>query len=187
MRIKQTHGDLCVQASVSLHEADAHWSAQLKQALCISTADCVPILIADTKTKNILSIHAGWRGIANRIIPKSIDQLKKHNSDPKNLYIMIGPHIQFSSFEVEKPVFDEIIGSVKIDKDYIPEISKAHGQNKFNINLDAIIQIQLSEYDIQPDQINSLSIDTKTNLQFNSFRRDKEKSGRQTSFVACHF
>ena len=38
--------------------------------LCISTADCVPVLVYDTKHCAVAAIHAGWRGISNILLFK---------------------------------------------------------------------------------------------------------------------
>ncbi len=44
--------------------------------LIVQTADCVPILLADTKNKAIAAIHSGWRGTLARIAEKTLGQMR---------------------------------------------------------------------------------------------------------------
>jgi hypothetical protein len=43
--------------------------------LAVQTADCVPVLLADTKRHAIGAIHAGWRGTLARIVAKTIGRM----------------------------------------------------------------------------------------------------------------
>ena len=45
LRIKQTHSNIVVEASIQTVEADAHYSENMAEALLIATADCMPIMI----------------------------------------------------------------------------------------------------------------------------------------------
>src|SRR5439155_18136670 len=40
--------------------------------LAIKVADCVPVLVADRRTKAVGAFHAGWRGTAKRIVEKGV-------------------------------------------------------------------------------------------------------------------
>ncbi len=44
--------------------------------LCISTADCIPILLHDRTHQAIAAIHAGWRGTVNRIVQQTLEQMR---------------------------------------------------------------------------------------------------------------
>jgi len=37
----------------------------------VKTADCVPVLLADTRTNAFAAVHAGWRGTAQSIVAKA--------------------------------------------------------------------------------------------------------------------
>lgn len=185
-RVKQTHGDNIVEVQTELIEADAHWT-QGSQALCISTADCSPVMIWDPTRKIVASIHAGWRGVANRIVPKTLQLLKKQGSRPENLQIFIGPHIQMNSFEVEKDVHDTLLASM----DMLPEeleqnqklFSRQKDEKKILVDLNKILKFQIASEEIPAENLFCLHIDTFTDLRFHSHRRDKEGAGRQMSFI----
>ena len=54
-------------------KADAVVTNQKKIPIAILTADCVPILLYDSKKKMIAAIHAGWKGSFKGIIKKVIN------------------------------------------------------------------------------------------------------------------
>lgn len=70
-----------------------------------TSADCVPILLYDTKNKVFSNIHAGWRGIVQNIIIRSLNQMiNNYNSDPKNIIAFIFPCIHKNNFLVNNDV-----------------------------------------------------------------------------------
>ncbi len=183
-RIHQIHGNKVVHRTsenyLDLIEADGHWTEELNTALCISTADCVPIFAFDAEKGIVAGIHAGWRGVQSRILPNTLETLKIKNSDMSRLRLFIGPHIQMKSFEVDLDVKNNLLSSAMIkNENFSEEIS----DKKFLVDLNAIVKSQAQEYGINPDQIFDLKKDTKSDLKFHSHRRDKEKSGRQISFI----
>ena len=101
--VRQTHSDLIVQASSNFYQADAHWTSQSLKALFILTADCIPLFIYNRKMHIIAAIHAGWRGIENHIVLKSLKKIMTTTSQPEDFEIWIGPHILKNSFEVHCP------------------------------------------------------------------------------------
>jgi YfiH family protein len=188
IRVKQTHGDKSVlSADPTLDyqvEADAHFTKAPLTALCVSTADCMPILIYDPKMEFIAAIHAGWRGVVNRIVPKTIEHLKTLGCQPENLQILLGPHIQMNSFEVKYPVRDEILSSIHFVADHPESLYHRNiSGEKTLVNLNQVMKTQLQETGIQFDHLYNLYIDTFSDLRFHSFRREKEKAGRQLSFI----
>ena len=44
--------------------------------LVVQTADCVPILLADTKNHVVAAIHSGWRGTVRRIAEKTLGRMQ---------------------------------------------------------------------------------------------------------------
>jgi YfiH family protein len=184
-RIHQVHGDgICESNSNEtnpLQKADAHFTSDINTALCINTADCMPIMIYAEEERIALAIHAGWRGVANRILQKSLEELIKKNVNPKNIQIFIGPHIGFDSFEVDEPVKGQLLNSTTEPKGLLTQDLE---NNKFKVNLLELVRLQLHEFNIGTFQIEYLTYDTMTNSDFHSYRRDKENSGRQVSFIA---
>ena len=62
--------------------------------LGIQTADCVPVLVADTRTHAVAAFHAGWRGTLARIVERGIGTMRlRYGSRPQDLVAAIGPSI----------------------------------------------------------------------------------------------
>jgi polyphenol oxidase len=166
--LKQTHSDILIGSTTGsdLIEADAHWTAEKNIALVVKTADCIPALIYDPKKEIALAIHAGWRGVENQITKKSLEHIRS----TKDFKIYLGPHIQKQSFECDLDVKN------KLDSNSNYSIQK---NNKFYIDLKSILlsQINLTAHV-------DLNLDTVTDLNFNSYRRDKSDAGRNLSFIA---
>jgi YfiH family protein len=69
--------------------------------LAVQTADCVPILLADTKRHAIAAIHAGWRGTLARIAAKTIGRMRmEFGTRAEDISAAMGPCIARCSYEV---------------------------------------------------------------------------------------
>jgi YfiH family protein len=185
VRIKQIHSDVVVHTSEDSPDyqvtADSHYTRDKGLGLCVITADCVPVFFYDHSTSLIAGVHAGWRGVVGKIIPKTIEALTKQGANPGNLNVIIGPHIQKSSFEVGHDVRDQILGSLgPVEKS---EYSVSLSESKSLVDLNLVVRTQLQQAGINSDHLFNLHIDTVANTEFHSYRRDKEKSGRQVSFI----
>lgn len=183
--VNQVHGNKCL--NVDLHDplkdsADALVGAKIDRALCIRTADCAPILIYDPKSRAIAAVHAGWRGVANKVLAAAFQQMQAaYASSAKDCWFFIGPHIQKQSFEVETNVRDEILTSIHTNQpqDYY---SATDLPNKFNVDLNKVLHQQI--FELGGGQIFSLGLDTYTQKDLHSYRRDKQNSGRLISFIS---
>jgi hypothetical protein len=186
LRVKQVHGARVIAASSDIAEADAHYTDKKSKALIIATADCVPILIYDKKSSMVASIHAGWKGLALKILSETMIELKKNGVDIKNCFFYIGPHIAQDSFETGDEVKNQLIKTVTQIGD-LTELyysKKVDGVEKYFISLKSILMNQIIEMGGTLSNIRTSEIDTKLNLAWHSFRRDKAGSGRNLSFIA---
>lgn len=181
--VKQVHGDFLHEApqrGSSEVEADAQWTQSKNVGLITKTADCVPVLAHNKITHSILSIHAGWRGVALKIVPKSLLQLQHLSHQIGDWEIYIGPHILQDSFQIKEDSYLLLKQSASV-KDEMWVKKTADG---YQADLITLLKAQLHEIHVPESQIEILSYDTKTDTRFHSFRRDKDVSGRQISFIA---
>ena len=76
--------------------------------LGVQTADCVPVLIADTRTRVVAAFHAGWRGTLARIVERGVGTMRmEFGSRPKDLVAAVGPSIGPCCFAVGEEVRSE--------------------------------------------------------------------------------
>ena len=71
----------------------------------VYSADCVPILVADTRLKVVAAIHAGWRGTVGGITRDTVERMTTDfGCRPEGLQAVIGPSISPEAFEVGEEV-----------------------------------------------------------------------------------
>jgi YfiH family protein len=94
----QTHSDYFLKIdSAGTFNSDALVTSKKNLPLVVKTADCLPILATDGEL--VAAIHAGWRGLQNKIIEKSTNNFSK-----ENLKVVVGPHAQSCCYEIKDDV-----------------------------------------------------------------------------------
>ncbi len=78
-------------------------SAKDIDALCVKTADCVPILLSSKDGKEVSAVHAGWRGTVSDIVTKAAE---KFSCDKSDILCAIGPCIGVCCYEVGEEVYE---------------------------------------------------------------------------------
>lgn len=88
-------------------DCDAMTTKMSNVLLAIQTADCLPVLIADTATGTVAAIHAGWRGTAGRITERTIaDLMLSHGVNPRTCIAALGPTACAQCYEVGLDVIE---------------------------------------------------------------------------------
>jgi len=76
--------------------------------LAIQVADCVPVLVADTRRKAVAAFHAGWRGTLRRIVERGVGRMRlRYGSRPEDLIAVVGPSIGACCYSVGEEVRHE--------------------------------------------------------------------------------
>jgi polyphenol oxidase len=92
----------------AIYRADGMMTSEPGVLLAIQTADCIPILVADTKRRAIAGFHAGWRGTLKRIVEGGIGRMRlEFGSRPEDLIAAIGPGIGQCCYAVGEDVRGE--------------------------------------------------------------------------------
>ena len=92
-------------------------------ALGVVTADCVPILLFDKRTKTVGCIHAGWRGALKGIIKNTIKKISKLNSKSE-IYASIGPCIGKKNYEIDLKFYMKFMAKSKKNNKYFTKKNK---------------------------------------------------------------
>lgn len=88
-------------------DCDAMISRMGGVLVAIQTADCLPVLIGDTKTGAMAAIHAGWRGTAGRITERTIaDMTLRLGVNPRDCIAALGPCACVECYEVGEDVIE---------------------------------------------------------------------------------
>jgi polyphenol oxidase len=74
-------------------------------SLCVTLADCVPVVIFDPERRVVGLAHAGWSGTVARISSRTVEVMRKRFAcDPTEMVAAIGPSIGQSGYEVGEDV-----------------------------------------------------------------------------------
>ncbi len=89
--------------------ADAMVTATPGVALAVLTADCQPVLFADTQAGVIGAAHAGWRGAHDGVLEAVIEMMEDMGAQRASITAVIGPTISQSAYEVGPELLEEFL------------------------------------------------------------------------------
>ena len=147
----------------------------------VSTADCVPVLLADAANGVIAAVHAGWRGTLGGIAGVAVHTLcQKFGLKPAHLKAVIGPSISLPAFEVGHEVYDAFEATDRFPMSQIARRYPARGGGeKWHIDLWAANFITLEQCGVLMENIQVAGVCTYSQYdRFFSARRLGIHSGR---------
>ncbi len=168
--MNQVHGDNVkrVYKRGTAHECDAIITNEKNLALCVLTADCIPLLLYDKKTQAIASVHAGRAGVYKQIAKKTIQKMQREfSSNPKDIIAFIGNHIQQCCYEISGDVLNEAKQKFSLF------VKNNH------LDIHGILLNQLQDLGVK---VIDKSHCTCCDERYFSYRRDK-KAGRMGGFI----
>jgi YfiH family protein len=173
--LAQIHSDRIVRAEDIapgvFPEADGVISLDPSMVLCIRTADCVPLLMWAEDTPIIAAVHAGWRGLAQRIVSKTVDLMRAEGAH--HIHVSMGPSIGPCCYAVGSEVFDAL--------EAVPERTL---DGRPSVDLHRVATLQAKNAGISPDMIHQVQACTYCNKDsFFSYRREGEHTGRNISLI----
>ncbi len=163
-------------------QADALVTTLPHLALGILTADCAPILLADTNNSVIAAAHAGWKGAFSGVIENTIAAMQRLGAAPETLIACIGPCIHQASYEVGEEFRTRFLEQHPENAQYF--IPGEGG--KWYYDLPSYIAVRLVAAGLT--QVHQIAHDTQANeADFFSYRRstlrDEPDYGRQLSVI----
>ena len=112
--LRQIHSDLPRRVDASFAQSDdaaqgdALFTREPGFLLAVQTADCIPILLADTRLRAVAAIHAGWRGTLRRIAAKTLGRMQmEFGTRPEDVIAALGPGVGRCCYEVGEDVARE--------------------------------------------------------------------------------
>lgn len=99
-------------------KADGMVSRQRGVALGILSADCTPVLFADSEAGVVGACHAGWRGALAGITDATLQAMLALGADRSRIRAAIGPTIRQASYEVSEPFRSEFTAADATNQDF---------------------------------------------------------------------
>lgn len=172
-----------VERREQLEGVDALMTSEPHCCICISTADCVPVLLYDRQHKAVAAVHAGWRGTVNYIIGHTLERMRAvYGTVGQEVIACIGPSISLESFEVG----DEVYEAFRLNGFDMSRISFRNvGTGKYHIDLWEANRLQLLDFGVPSSQVEIAGICTYLHHEeFFSARRLGIASGRILSGIS---
>ncbi|KQC10505.1 MAG: hypothetical protein APR62_11980 [Smithella sp. SDB] len=160
---------------------DAIITNRTNLAICIKTADCVPIFLVDRIKKIIAVVHAGWRSTALGITAKVIRLLiDKYHCLPCDILAVIGPAIGKCCFDLDAAAADDFCKQ----KNHEAFVFPGKRQNKYAIDLAEANRRQIMNCGISESNIDVSDFCTSCRQDlFFSHRGSGGITGRQVNFM----
>ena len=169
---RQVHSDRVVQAKNGYcGKADALFTSRHDLALCVSTADCVPVIVAATDLLAV--VHAGWRGIASNIVSKAVAAIGPPRGQASAwIGPAIGPCCYEVGFDVAQRVAAQSTASIVVDRH----------EGRPRIDLAGAVRWQLVETGVE--NVTTFDCCTRCKAEWLwSYRRDGHAAGRNLTFA----
>jgi YfiH family protein len=168
--------------------------------LAIQTADCLPVILVDTKQRAVGVFHAGWRGTVKRIVEKGVGEMRRwFGTLPKDIKAAIGPGIHACCYDVGPEVRQQFESQFAYAEDLFRETKESdpvrekypllfltarapgHSELPTKISLDLVeaSRRQLIDVGVLPKNISASALCTACHpdLLF-SYRAEKGVTGR---------
>ena len=184
-RLNQVHGNVvhaATRETAALRPpGDGLVTAEPGVILGIFSADCVPILMVDSKRKIAGALHAGWRGVVADIADAGVRAMAQLGARASDIRAAMGPSIGQCCFEVD----------AELGERFGREISGAHNHTRAGrpgkafIDLRAVVRDQLERAGLKAMNIASVGPCTRcaSDRFFSRRAAGGKTTGLQMSFV----
>jgi YfiH family protein len=176
--LHQVHGN-AVQAApwTGTPEADVAVAERPGDILGIETADCLPVLLVDPRTRHVAAAHAGWRGTVARAAVAALNALVARGSRPEDVIAALGPCNGPCCYEVGE----------ELRAEFGPDgaaFFRAGPRGRPHLDVRAANVAQLVAAGVPAAQIHQVDDCTSCRPDlYHSYRREGRGGGRMISFV----
>lgn len=195
------------KAGSRLPQGDALVTDQPGILLAVRSADCVPVLIADADRPAVAAVHAGWKGMLEGIVEKTVGEMRRlFGCRPAGLRAAIGPSIRACCYEVSEELAGAFCGRFVNGEKFLsraggkklsgqrsqparflsplPVGSQADSAPHPHLDLAAVAQDQLRRAGVPASHIQTAPYCTacRTDLFF-SHRKEGSRTGRMMNVI----
>ena len=148
----------------------------------VKTADCVPILIGDPRTRSFAAVHAGWRGTLATAVTAGVRRLsQEYGARPEDLRVAIGASAGPCCYEVGSEVIDAFSSRFPNGANLFTQTRAGHAL----VDLIQANREQLESTGVRPERVHVAPLCTmcRTDLFF-SYRQEKKLHGKVGRLMA---
>jgi YfiH family protein len=146
-------------------QGDALITTVPQTAIGVLTADCLPIIVYNNQSHTLANIHAGWRGIIQGIIGKTLAKISTPYTDYARDYtIVLGPSARGCCYQVGREF------GQNIPKTHIHSLQERNSDMYFDLHTYALQDLAL--HNIPLSAIERTPLCTICDTRFYSYRRE---------------
>jgi purine-nucleoside/S-methyl-5'-thioadenosine phosphorylase / adenosine deaminase len=94
--------------------------------LGVQAADCLPVILVDSKHRAVGVFHAGWRGTVKRIVEKGVGEMRRwFSTEARHIKAAIGPGIHSCCYEVGPEVREKFESQFAYAADLFREVKES--------------------------------------------------------------
>ncbi|MEZ8033882.1 peptidoglycan editing factor PgeF [Vibrio crassostreae] len=178
--LNQTHSTdviTVLEPMASVLDADGAFTTAKGVVCSAMTADCLPVILTDTKGTQVAAVHAGWRGLAGGILENAVAKFSNLDSENK-IIAWLGPAIGKQVFEVGDDVLEAF---VRFDLQAKLAFAAKAEPGKWLANMSQLATQRLEKVGVSEVMDSNLCTFADPDL-FYSYRRDGI-TGRQATFI----
>lgn len=184
--VHQVHSAQAVEAGDwgedSRPEADGLVTDRPGTVLGVLTADCAPVLLADSEAGVVGAAHAGWRGALAGVTDSAIAAMERLGAERDRIAAAVGPCIGPASYQVDEAFRERFLAQDPANARFF-----ADGEDGPHFDLPAYVRHRLLAGGI--GEVETLHVDTYAEeARFFSYRRATHRGepdyGRQLSLIA---
>jgi YfiH family protein len=147
-------------------KADGMVTAKSGVVLGILTADCAPVLFADSEAGVIGAAHAGWRGAVGGVVEATVAAMVALGAAPGRIVAAVGPCIAQRSYEVGPEFPAPFLADDAANRRFFQPAARV---GHFQFDLRGYVAERLRR--AQVTQLSLLNHDTVSSPDFFSYRR----------------
>ncbi|MFA0506358.1 peptidoglycan editing factor PgeF [Vibrio sp. 10N.222.54.B12] len=178
--LNQTHSTDVVTVlhpTADILDADGAFTTAKDVVCSAMTADCLPVILTDTKGTQVAAVHAGWRGLAGGILENAVAKFSNLGSENK-IIAWLGPAIGKQAFEVGDDVLEAF---VSFDSQAKLAFEAKADPGKWLANMSQLATQRLNKVGVTSVTDSNLCTFADADA-FYSYRRDGI-TGRQATFI----
>ena len=143
-------------------------------ALFLRFADCVPVLLFDSRRRAVALVHAGWRGWAAGVVINALRVMRdEFGTWPGDLSAGIGPAIGPCCYPVGPEVIVAVEGALGADS----QVLSRQPSGATHLDLPGAVRIQLERCGVREVEDSGMCTSC-SNEQFFSHRAEHGRTGR---------
>lgn len=171
-RMSQVHGDVVAEASADdVPQADGLVTGVTGIALMTRAADCVPVVLADTRTGVVSAVHAGRVGVALEVVPRAVEAMRQRGA--VEIHAWIGPHVCGGCYEVPAQMRADVARGV-------PQTWAETSWGTPSLDLGRGVEAQLEALGVAHEKVGGCTVEDESLW---SHRRDGATAGRLAGLV----